>query len=74
MKKKDVYMRLCIDYRKLSQAKIKNKYSLPRIDEILDQLQGATHFWKIDLRYEYYQLRVRDQDASETTFQTRYEH
>ncbi|KAG8496961.1 hypothetical protein CXB51_008163 [Gossypium anomalum] len=64
-------MRLCIDYRQLNMVTIKNKYPLPRIDDLFDQLKGATVFSKIDLRYGYYQLRVKNSDESKNTFQTR---
>ena len=57
VKKKDGSMRLCVDYRELNKVKIKNKYPLPRIDDLFDQLKGATWFSKIDLRSGYYQLR-----------------
>jgi len=74
VKKKDGSLRMCIDYRRLNQVTIKNKYPLPRIDELFDQLQGAEFFSKIDLRSGYYQLRVRDSDVPKTTFRTRYGH
>ncbi|XXG89232.1 hypothetical protein AAC387_Pa12g1284 [Persea americana] len=74
VKKKDGSMRMCIDYRQLNQVTIKNKYLLPRIDELFDQLQGAQHFSKIDLRLGYHQLRVRDQDVQKTAFRSRYGH
>ncbi|XP_019056644.1 PREDICTED: uncharacterized protein LOC109116164 [Tarenaya hassleriana] len=67
-------MRLCIDYRGLNQVIIKNRYPLPRIDELLDQLQGAKWFSKIDLRSWYYQIRVKAGDIQKTAFRTRYEH
>ncbi|KAA3470734.1 DNA/RNA polymerases superfamily protein [Gossypium australe] len=71
IKKKDGSMGLCIDYRQLYKVTIKNKYSLPRIDDLFDQLKGATIFSKIDLRSGYYQLRVKDLDMPKTTFRTR---
>ena len=74
VKKKDGSLRLCIDYRQLNKVTIKNKYPLSRIDELFDQLQGAQHFSKIDLRSEYHQLRIRSGDVPKTTFRTRYGH
>ncbi|KAA3483554.1 DNA/RNA polymerases superfamily protein [Gossypium australe] len=74
VKKKDGSMRLCIDYRQLNKVTIKNNYPLPRIDDLFDQLKGATVFSKIDLRSGYYQLRVKDSDVPKTAFQTRYGH
>ncbi|WRX17582.1 Reverse transcriptase domain - like 10 [Theobroma cacao] len=72
VKKKDGTLRLCIDYRQLNRVTIKNKYPLPRIDDLFDQLQGAMMFAKIDLRYGYYQLKIKEQDAPKTAFRTRY--
>ncbi|KAK5845366.1 hypothetical protein PVK06_001539 [Gossypium arboreum] len=74
VKKKEGTMRLCIDYRQLNKVTIKNKYPLPRIDDLFDQLKGASVFSKIDLRSGYYQLRIRDSDVPKTAFRTRYGH
>ena len=67
-------MRLCIDYRKLNAVTVKNKYPMPRIDDLFDQLGGAKYFLKIDLRTGYHQVRVREQDVPKTAFRTRYGH
>ncbi|KAA3461483.1 DNA/RNA polymerases superfamily protein [Gossypium australe] len=72
LRKKDGSMRLCIDYRQPNKVTVKNKYPLPRIEDLFDQLKGATVFSKIDLRFGYYQLRVKEQDVLKTTFQTRF--
>ncbi|KAI3747349.1 hypothetical protein L6452_09803 [Arctium lappa] len=74
VKKKDGSMRMCIDYRELNKLTVKNKYPLPRIDDILDQLQGVSYFSKIDLRSGYHQLKVREEDVPKTAFRTRYGH
>ena len=74
IKKKDGSMRICIDYCQLNKVTIKNKYPLPRINDLFDQLKGATVFSKIDLRSGYYQLRVKESDMPKTAFRTRYGH
>ena len=71
VKKKDVSMRMCIDYRQLNKVTIKNRYPLPRIDDLFDQLRGARVFSKIDLRSGYYQLKVVEEDVQKTAFKTR---
>ena len=73
-KKNDDTLRLCIDYRKLNRVIVKNKYPLPRIDDLFDQLKGVKYFSKIDLRIGYHQLRVREEDVPKTAFRTRYGH
>ena len=73
-KKKDKTLRLCIDYRQLNRVTIKNRYPLPRIDDLFDQLRGARVYSKIDLCTGYHQLRVRDIDIPKTAFRMRYGH
>ena len=68
VKKKDGSMRMCIDYWQLNKVNIKNKYLMPRIDDLFDQLQGALVFSKIDLRSGYHQLKVREEDIPKTAF------
>ena len=72
VKKKDGSLRMCIDYHQLNKVTIMNKYPLPRIDDLFDQLQGARYFSKINFRSGYHKLRVRGKDVPNTTFQTRY--
>ncbi|GJW36047.1 reverse transcriptase domain-containing protein [Tanacetum coccineum] len=74
VKKKDGSFRMCIDYRELNKLMVKNRYPLPRIDDLFDQLQGSSIYSKIDLRSGYHQLRVREEDIPKTAFRTRYGH
>nr|GFB85629.1 putative reverse transcriptase domain-containing protein [Tanacetum cinerariifolium] len=75
VKKKDGSFRMCIDYRELNELTVKNRYPLPRIDDLFDQLQGSSVYSKIDLMSGYHQLRVREKDIpKKTTFRTRYGH
>ncbi|GKF04166.1 putative reverse transcriptase domain-containing protein [Tanacetum coccineum] len=74
VKKKNGSFRMCIDYRELNKLTVKNRYPLPRIDDLFDQLQGSSIYSKIDLRSGYHQLRVREQDVPKTAFRTRYGH
>ena len=74
MKKKDGTLRMCIDYRQINKVTVKNKYLLPRIEDLFDQLKGAGVFLKIDLRSGYYQLRVKEVDVPKIAFRTRYGH
>jgi hypothetical protein len=70
--KRDGTIRLCVDYRKLTDVTIKNKYPLPKIEDLFDQLNGAKVFSKIDLHTGYHQLKVRESDIPKTAFTTRY--
>ena len=72
VKKKDDSLRMCIDYRSLNEVTIKNKYPLPRIDDLFDQWKDAKYFSKIDLRSSYYQLKIRLGDIPKTAFVTHY--
>ncbi|GJR04635.1 putative reverse transcriptase domain-containing protein [Tanacetum coccineum] len=74
VKKKDGSFRMCIDYRELNKLTVKNRYPLPRIDDMFDQLQGSSVYLKIDLRSGYHQLRIREEDIPITAFRTRYGH
>ncbi|GKG05259.1 putative reverse transcriptase domain-containing protein, partial [Tanacetum coccineum] len=72
--KKDGSFRMCIDYKELNKLTIKNRYPLPRIDDLFDQLQGSQYFYKIELRFRYHQLRVHEDDIPKTAFKTHYGH
>ena len=72
VKKKDDTLRLRIDYRKLNRVTVKNKYPLPRINDLFDQLKGAKYFSKIYLRIGYHQLRAKEEDIPKTTFRMKY--
>nr|GEX48884.1 putative reverse transcriptase domain-containing protein [Tanacetum cinerariifolium] len=74
VKKKDESFQMCIDYRGLNKLTVKNRYPLPRIDNLFDQLQGSSVYSKIDLRSGYHQLRVCEEDIHKTAFRTRYGH
>ncbi|GKE14771.1 putative nucleotidyltransferase, ribonuclease H, partial [Tanacetum coccineum] len=74
VKKKDGSFRMCIDYHELNKLTVKNRYPLPRIDDLFDQLQGSSVYSKIDLWSGYHQLRIREEDIPITAFRTRYGH
>ncbi|GJX22249.1 putative reverse transcriptase domain-containing protein [Tanacetum coccineum] len=74
VKKKYGSFRMCIDYRELNKLTVKNRYPLPIIDDLFDQLQGSQFFSKIDIKSGYHQLRVHEDDIPKTVFRTRYGH
>ena len=74
VKKKDDTLRLCVDYKQMNKMTVNNKYLLPRIDDLFDQLKGASVFSKIDLRSGYHHLRIKDADVHKTVFRTQYGH
>nr|GEX19465.1 putative ribonuclease H-like domain-containing protein [Tanacetum cinerariifolium] len=74
VKKKDGSFWMCIDYQELNMLTVKNRYPLPKIDDLFNQLQGSSVYSKIDLRSGYHQLRVREEEISKTSFRTRYGH
>ena len=71
-KKADGSLRLCVDYQKMNKMIVKNRYPLPRIDDLFDQLGGSRYFSKIDLRPRYHQLKIKEQDIPKTTFKNWY--
>lgn len=74
MEKKARTMRMCVDYRELKKLTLKNKYPLPRIDDLLDQLKGASVFSRMDMKSGYHQLKIKPKDVPKTTLRTRYGH
>eukprot|EP00253_Pinus_taeda_P022388 PITA_22388 len=74
VRKKDGTFRMCIGYRQLNKLTVKNKYPLPHIDELFDQVKGAMVFSNIDLRFGYHQIRIKEEDIAKTSFRTRYGH
>ncbi|GJR65787.1 putative reverse transcriptase domain-containing protein [Tanacetum coccineum] len=74
VKKRDGSFRMCIDYRKLNKLTVKNRYPLPRINDLFDQLQGSSVYSKIDMRSGYQQLHIKEEDIPTTAFRTRYGH
>lgn len=74
VKHKSGKLRMCVDYRGLNAMMVKNKFQLPRIEEILDSLVGATVFSKIDLQQGFNQIRIKEGDQAKTAFRTRFGH
>jgi hypothetical protein len=74
VEKKDGTQQMCVDYRSLNEVTIKNKYPLPRIEDLFDQMKGASVFSKIYLRLGYHQLRILESDIPKIAFRTRYAH
>jgi hypothetical protein len=72
VEKKDGTQWMCVEYRSLNEVTIKNKYPLPRIEDLFDQMKGASVFSKIDLRLGYHQLKIQESDIPKTAFHTRY--